>query len=429
MRRLALPLAALCLVAADAAPAWDVLRAPEAQATSYLKSNWNKYTENYHPSYALDENPATAWVEGVDGLGGGETLTIPVSTISSARALQLRIRNGYQKSDTLLAANAAPKDVKITVRSSTGAVVALKEATLEKKMGWQEVVVDLAGRGVSSVEITLVTMHPGKTYQDTCISDVVVSVDSDVPYKAEAEAAKHAALKAWIAGRVETAKYFAAQPKDTPWAHGQYPHADQGTVDDVAAMGKSFATYRDQLDSMRSVTTYYRGDPVGKKAPLPDGLEYLEPFAKLVRAADVSFFQATDGKLAKLPRPPEAADAEYWPYTEYRTPYRVQWRNGPGSTPSVIAWDRRQVVEERGTSTSDYAYVGVYDEQGRLTAVFEREDTMDEMGNPSRSEVLTTLHWNAEGKVTGLTRETLSGYTDWETGQAVVSGWRVRVGA
>jgi hypothetical protein len=61
--------------------------------------------------------------------------------------------------------------------------------------------------------------------------------------------------------------------------------------------------------------------------------------------------------------------------------------------------------------------------------VFEREDTMDEMGNPLRSEVLTTLHWNAEGKVTGLTRETLSGYTDWETGQAVVSGWRVRVGA
>ncbi len=29
------------------------LYAEEAQATSYIKSNWNKYTENYHPSYVL----------------------------------------------------------------------------------------------------------------------------------------------------------------------------------------------------------------------------------------------------------------------------------------------------------------------------------------------------------------------------------------
>src|SRR5262245_52893222 len=84
--------------AAERAPTWKPLRSASASATSFLQNNWNRFEENYHPSYVLDGNPATAWVEGVPGFGEGEALTIPVSALRRARAVRLRIWNGYQKS-------------------------------------------------------------------------------------------------------------------------------------------------------------------------------------------------------------------------------------------------------------------------------------------------------------------------------------------
>src|SRR5262249_19206320 len=59
--------------------AWKQLRSASASATSFLQNNWNRFEENYHPSYVLDENPATAWVEGAAGFGTDESITIPLS--------------------------------------------------------------------------------------------------------------------------------------------------------------------------------------------------------------------------------------------------------------------------------------------------------------------------------------------------------------
>ena len=98
-------------LADDAAPAGHHLRSTGAQASSYLESNWNKHDENYHPNYLLDGNPKTAWVEGVEGDGEQQWIQWPLSSIASARQLTVRVRNGYQKSDSLLVANAAPKKV------------------------------------------------------------------------------------------------------------------------------------------------------------------------------------------------------------------------------------------------------------------------------------------------------------------------------
>ena len=87
------------------------LYSSHAKSSSFLKSAWNKYNENYHPNYVLDDNPKTAWVEGVDGNGEGETLLIPFSPLSSAKKVRLKIRNGYQKSENLMKANSAPKEI------------------------------------------------------------------------------------------------------------------------------------------------------------------------------------------------------------------------------------------------------------------------------------------------------------------------------
>ncbi len=193
------------------------LHSEQATATSFLKSNWNKYEENYHPSYVLDDDPKTAWVEGAEGDGIGESLTIPVSNLQSARAVRLVIFNGYQKSPALLAANAAIKQLTITVRAQGGRESGRKQLTLERKMGPQSFDIPVTG-SVADVVLTIDSVHAGSKYRDTCVSDVQILVDSDVPYNAAVEKGKREAMLQWKKERLDAAKYFASLPKTYPYA-------------------------------------------------------------------------------------------------------------------------------------------------------------------------------------------------------------------
>ena len=76
-----------------AAGALQPLHSSGAESSSFLKSSWNKYTENYHPNYVLDANPKTAWVEGVNGHGENESIHIPFSVLSSAESISIKVRN------------------------------------------------------------------------------------------------------------------------------------------------------------------------------------------------------------------------------------------------------------------------------------------------------------------------------------------------
>ncbi|MEW5847892.1 MAG: hypothetical protein AB2A00_03720 [Myxococcota bacterium] len=212
----ALTLACLSLLPV-AIGAFQRLHADHAEATSHLRSNWNKYEENYHPNYALDDDPKTAWVEGVDGDGVGQTLTIPVSALKNARAVRVVVFNGYQKSTALLEANGAPSALTVVVRGPGGRESARREWTLTRSKGPQTLELPVAA-GVSEVALTVAGVHAGRKYQDTCISDVQILVDSDVPYSAAVENGKRAALLAWKKERVDLARYYAKLPPTYPYA-------------------------------------------------------------------------------------------------------------------------------------------------------------------------------------------------------------------
>jgi hypothetical protein len=200
-----------------AAGSFQRLHSEQASATSFLKSNWNKYEENYHPSYVLDDDPKTAWVEGAEGDGLGESLTIPVSNLQSARTVRLVIFNGYQKSKGLLEANAAVKQLTVTVRGPSGRESARKQLTLEREMGPQSFDIPMTG-SVADIVLTIDSVHPGSKYRDTCVSDVQLFVDSDVPYNAAVEKGKREAMLQWKKERLAAAKYFASLPKTYPYA-------------------------------------------------------------------------------------------------------------------------------------------------------------------------------------------------------------------
>jgi hypothetical protein len=344
------------------------LYAKEAKASSFLKSNWNKYNENYHPNYILDDDPKTAWVEGVDGLGEGQTVSFEVSRIKSARAVKLRIRNGYHKRKDLLRANAAPKSLKVEVLDADGRVVAERVWAVKKKMGWQELKLKLAGKGLSAVRLTVKATIAGKKYADTCLSDVQVLVDSDVKYDKAFEEKKRDALRAWIKARRDQAAYFASLPKKYPFAGTHFKEGKErehyASFHDLQADGAGADLDPDE----RKKTMFKRAEKycgpfvaalaqsdgwakreVERKDPparMPDGLyeAYADPRRLTLDA--LTLVEAARGRK----------DAE-----------RVKWRDPERRLVGWIVEDGGEVDEGR----EGFAYGATrtlleYDEQGRL---------------------------------------------------------------
>ena len=317
------------------------LRSASASATSFLQNNWNRYQENYHPSYVLDENPATAWVEGVDGYGEGQSLTtIPLSPLSSARALRLRIWNGYQKSKALFAKNAAPRRIRVAVLDPTGGEVTGREVELQQAWGPQTVVVDVPPkRGLSAVRIAVVSVYPGTKYKDTCVSDVLVDVDSDVPHNAAAENAKLAALKTWVAERRKTAAYFARKPAEYPFAFTHFAVSTEEEMD--RGEFKRWFAEAEVLRARLGATRYKSAI----KKPIqsaPDGIYVqnetlllgIHDFLQLFTLPEVALFETSEPFSAHH-KSNEGGYAEDW-----TTSLRIGYADVPGRWP--LFFNRQQ---------------------------------------------------------------------------------------
>ena len=74
-----------------------------AEASSYLVNDWNRFQENYLPLYVGDDDPHTAWSLKTEGIG--EWLRMHVTPMQEATHVRMKVRNGFQKSQKLFAAN------------------------------------------------------------------------------------------------------------------------------------------------------------------------------------------------------------------------------------------------------------------------------------------------------------------------------------
>jgi hypothetical protein len=194
------------------APIERRLHSDTIDASSFLWNDWNKFVENYHPNYVADDDPATAWVEGAKGSGAGEWLRIQLTPLDHTTRVRLRVRNGYQKSKDLFAANARAKQVTLRLLPSK----AEEQVTLADKDGWQDVVIDQPGGVVRAVELAIKSVYEGTKYEDLCISDVQVFATSLVPDNPAFEKSKHQALMDWRAARLAAAKLFSAPKVQLP---------------------------------------------------------------------------------------------------------------------------------------------------------------------------------------------------------------------
>jgi hypothetical protein len=384
---------------------WRPLRSAAATATSFLQNNWNRYEENYHPNYVLDDNPATAWVEGADGFGEDESITLPLSPIRNARALRLRIWNGYQKSLHLWTKNAMPQILDVAVLGPQEHEITKVSESLEKIQGPQEFVIELPkGRVLAGVRFTIRAVYEGEKYDDTCISDIDVDVDADARYNATAEKAKAAALASWISERKAVAAYFAAKPREFPFAFTTFVGA-KSTID-KAELKKKLAA-RDALVASLPPDRF-RVASKGLRA-LPDGLGdeelHLGDFADLIKLDAMTLRESKD-EIAKH------VESYSGLRNVWTTSARVA-RDADGKKDiHVVAFGIKDVTTERTTETKARDLVLVYGQQGRLETVYrtvveDSGETEEGDDGETRTDEIWSLSYDDAGKVRSVEREAL----------------------
>lgn len=84
---------------------------------------------DYGAANAFDGDRSTAWVEGVKGLGEGESLT--VQFVDAAYLEGVRLTPGYAKSQTLFSSNSLPRTIE--VQADWGSVSSIIPYRLETK--------------------------------------------------------------------------------------------------------------------------------------------------------------------------------------------------------------------------------------------------------------------------------------------------------
>ena len=178
------------------------LHVASAEASSHLVNDWNKFQENYLPLYVGDDDPKTAWSLKTEGIG--EWLRVHTTQMEGASKLRMKIRNGYQKTAKLFAANSRARELTVTLLPSKKTV----DVTLTDSEGWQEIVVDQPAGPLEAVELKVKSVYAGKKYDDLCISDVqlyVTATSSDNPAFEKQRLTK---IVTWTKERVAAAKLF-----------------------------------------------------------------------------------------------------------------------------------------------------------------------------------------------------------------------------
>lgn len=132
----------------------------DVSASSYLSETNIKHV----PDRIMDDDVTTAWVEGVDGNGEGESVTFTFGDSYSVSGI--RIWNGYQKSEDLYYKNARPSELELEFSDGATERISLQD----RSDGAQRF--EFAPHVTSYVKIKILSVYSGNKYEDTVISEV-----------------------------------------------------------------------------------------------------------------------------------------------------------------------------------------------------------------------------------------------------------------
>ncbi|MDR3272884.1 MAG: hypothetical protein LBT29_05345 [Flavobacteriaceae bacterium] len=134
-------------------------------ASSELKPSGNL---TYKANNAHDFSLRTAWVEGVQGYGIGESITYRFEKLSPP-VTTVEIFNGYMKSDEVWQDNSRVKQLKVYVNGNPYALLNLKDIKSRQlfKIGSHQ-----GKKSDLYLKFEIVDVYPGDKYDDTAISEI-----------------------------------------------------------------------------------------------------------------------------------------------------------------------------------------------------------------------------------------------------------------
>jgi hypothetical protein len=187
------------------APSERRLHLAAAEASSFLINDWNKFQENYLPLYVGDDDPRTAWTEGVKGTGSNEWLRLRVTPMQGASRVRLRIRKRLPEDGPAVRGQCPARAVTIVLLPSGKTV----EAELGDRQDWQDVVAEQPAGPLEGGGAALrAAVYPGSKYDDLCISDVQLLVTATTPDNPAFEKGRLERILKWKAERLAAAKLF-----------------------------------------------------------------------------------------------------------------------------------------------------------------------------------------------------------------------------
>ena len=131
-------------------------------ATSWLSEP--QYNTYHTPDRLIDNDLSTAWVEGADGNGVGESFTITLDDVYKVSGCI--IYPGYQKSDEQYLKNSTPASVRLTFSDGSWYDYDLEDVKTGHQLTLPETV------ETSSLTVTILSVYRGNVYEDTCISEI-----------------------------------------------------------------------------------------------------------------------------------------------------------------------------------------------------------------------------------------------------------------
>ncbi|MCP5072233.1 MAG: hypothetical protein GY947_02920 [Rhodobacteraceae bacterium] len=138
----------------------------ELCASSTLRS---KGKNKYAPGMAGDGDPATAWVEGVPGLGHGQWIEFILE--GPAKVQTLEIVNGYAKSKASFRNNARIRAYRISVDDTP-----IHEGILKDTTARQQIRLGKPHRG-TIWRLTVLDTYDGKRWEDLAVSEIWIDLE------------------------------------------------------------------------------------------------------------------------------------------------------------------------------------------------------------------------------------------------------------
>ena len=133
----------------------------------YASSHLIQKSMNYKVENVIDDNPSTAWIEGVSDDGIGQF--IQFSSNNTFRVDKIDIINGFSKNQKTYMKNNRVKKVIIEFSDKSQQVYELEDNNMEYQT------IDIGGINTNSVKVIIQEVYTnGRVYKDTCISELSV---------------------------------------------------------------------------------------------------------------------------------------------------------------------------------------------------------------------------------------------------------------